>query len=1325
MDAGAGRVRVAELSALDEDAGDRHVFRVSDTAILEVIDAALYLKQGAALDYETAPSHRFTVTATDSGGLRFTGPEQTLTVADANAAPTGVGVDWVVPAADGVIAEDVDAGAGRVRVAELSALDEDAGDRHVFRVSDTAILEVIDDALYLKQGAALDYETAASHRFTVTATDSGGLRFTGPEQTLTVADANEAPTGVGVDWVVPAADGVIAEDVDAGAGRVRVAELSALDEDAGDRHVFRVSDTAILEVIDAALYLKQGAALDYETAPSHRFTVTATDSGGLRFTGPEQTLTVADANEAPTGVGVDWVVPAADGVIAEDVDAGAGRVRVAELSALDEDAGDRHVFRVSDTAILEVIDDALYLKQGAALDYETAASHRFTVTATDSGGLRFTGPEQTLTVADANEAPTGVGVDWVVPAADGVIAEDVDAGAGRVRVAELSALDEDAGDRHVFRVSDTAILEVIDDALYLKQGAALDYETAASHRFTVTATDSGGLRFTGPEQTLTVADANEAPTGVGVDWVVPAADGVIAEDVDAGAGRVRVAELSALDEDAGDRHVFRVSDTAILEVIDDALYLKQGAALDYETAASHRFTVTATDSGGLRFTGPEQTLTVADANEAPTGVGVDWVVPAADGVIAEDVDAGAGRVRVAELSALDEDAGDRHVFRVSDTAILEVIDDALYLKQGAALDYETAPSHRFTVTATDSGGLRFTGPEQTLTVIDANEAPAFGQGHYAFELAENRLGPVELGAVRATDPDAGDALTYSIAGGGMGRFAIDAASGAIVYTGLGEDREGPSDRHELRVTATDRGGLSGGAGVTVTVVDETDAVARARLRRVNAAVLPELTRVAVSGAVDAVARRIRDADPRAPAGREENALARYLLDIVQALGAGGPAPDEETMDGTPAPDEGMMAGREAPDERPMDWKRVLADSSFVLTVGDKDREGDADPARSPGGVTLWGEGDWRALSAGGAEAPVEFEGDVMSARLGIDRKWRADLLTGLALSWSRGSFDWVDRGEAGYRVLSGRHESRMTSLYPYVGWWPRERLGLWGTAGHGRGEVWIEDEEAGRQSSDAALSAAAVGGRAVLFSGGEITWGGATSLALKSEAWLARFEVEGNGDRMAALAVNARRLRLGLEGEYACELSSGATLTPSLELGLRHDGGDGETGYGVEVGGELRWSAPRGRLTGAVHSRVLLAHRGDLEEWGVGFQVTLDPGVGGRGLSLRLNPSWGAVGSGLERLWEDGLAAANPRGTRPPSRLDAEIGYGFGAGATRGVLTPYGGLTLSGGGERLHRLGARLEIGPSVNFNLEVRRREGLPDAPADHGVLLQGTANW
>ena len=577
---------------------------------------------------------------------------------------------------------------------------------------------------------------------------------------------------------------------------------------------------------------------------------------------------------------------------------------------------------------------------------------------------------------------------------------------------------------------------------------------------------------------------------------------------------------------------------------------------------------------------------------------------------------------------------------------------------------------------------------------------------------------MELGAVRATDPDAGDTPTYAIAEGGAGLFAIDAASGMIVYTGLGEDREGAFDRYDLRVSATDGGGLSGEAGMTVTVLDEADAVARARLRRVNAAVLPELARVVVSGTVDAVARRIRDADPRrAPAGREENAVARHLLDIVRALKANGEAMDGRTMDrGT------------------MDWKRVLADTSFAFAVGGNDREddgresngpGDEASARSPGGVTLWGEGDWRALSVGGAETPVEFEGDVMSARLGIDRKWRGDLLAGLSLSRSHGSFDWVDRGEPGYRALSGRHESRMTSLHPYVGWWPRENLGLWGTAGHGRGEVWIEDGEAGRQSSDASLNAAALGGRTALFPGGGGPAGGAVSLALKSEAWLARLEVAGNGDRMAALAVDVRRLRLGLEGEYAHRLPSGAELTPSLELGLRHDGGDGETGYGVELGGELRWSAPQRGLSGAVYGRTLLAHRGDLEEWGVGAQVTLDPGAHGRGLSFSLKPSWGAVDSAVQRLWEDGLAAGNPRLAPSPSRLDAEIAYGFGAAAGRGVLTPYGGLARSGGGERSHRLGARLTIGPSVSFDLTINRREGRPGAPVDRAILLQGTAVW
>ena len=55
------------------------------------------------------------------------------------------------------------------------------------------------------------------------------------------------------------------------------------------------------------------------------------------------------------------------------------------------------------------------------------------------------------------------------------------------------------------------------------------------------------------------------------------------------------------------------------------------------------------------------------------------------------------------------------------------------------------------------------------------------------------------------------------------------------------------------------------------------------------------------------------------------------------------------------------------------------------------------------------------------------------------------------------------------------------------------------------------------------------------------------------------------------VTVDVTRLRLSFEASHAHEFASGGTLTPSVELGLRHDGGDGETGTGMELGGRLRY----------------------------------------------------------------------------------------------------------------------------------------------------------
>ena len=713
------------------------------------------------------------------------------------------------------------------------------------------------------------------------------------------------------------------------------------------------------------------------------------------------------------------------------------------------------------------------------------------------------------------------------------------------------------------------------------------------------------------------------------------------------------------------------------------------------------------------------TVTVVDVNEPPVFEQDSYAFE-----LEENRDGREEPVALGTVTATD--AGDTLTYAISggDTDLFTIDAASGMLSYiGPGEDFESEPnSYGLTVTATDGVGLSATAPV-TVEIVDVNEPPVFKRDSYEFELEENRIGPVELDALTAADPDAGDTVAYGISAGGEGLFAIDAASGMLSYTGPGEDYESEPNVYDLTVNATDGEGLSAEAGVTVTVTDEEIATARARLRRVNEAILPELLRTIVSGVVESVVDRVEKARSGMAGGGR-----------VAIAGRSVAAADEEALEALRPWDE-RDRWQETSEAGTMDWKEALRGTSFTLALGggnnDAPGNGEGGSPGGPGAVTVWGGGDWRALSGGSGESPVEWDGDVVGARLGVDARLRDDLLVGLALDWSRGSFDWTDRGEAGYREMEGTHESEMTSLHPYMGWWPNDRTSLWASLGHGRGEVRIEDDEAGRQTADAALSTAGAGGRMPLFSGDDAIPGGTASLALRGEAWVSWFEVEDNGDRMAGLTVDTNRLRLGLEGAYECRLAGGGSLTPSLEAGLRHDGGDGETGLGVELGGGLVWNDPVLGLTVEGRGRALVMHGGDIGEWGAGGSVLLDPGAGGLGLSLELRPSWGdAAEGGVDRLWQDGpdspfqRAAANDDAPAGAGRLEAEIGYGLPAFDGHGVLTPYGGLSLSDGGSRSWRVGGRLAIGPSLTLGLEGERYESANDRP-HHSVMLKATAWW
>ena len=320
-----------------------------------------------------------------------------------------------------------------------------------------------------------------------------------------------------------------------------------------------------------------------------------------------------------------------------------------------------------------------------------------------------------------------------------------------------------------------------------------------------------------------------------------------------------------------------------------------------------------------------------------------------------------------------------------------------------------------------------------------------------------------------------------------------------------------------------------------------------------------------------------------------------------------------------------------------------------------------------------------------------------------------NLVTGLALSRSQARFDYRDLSAA------GQHRTDMTSLSPYARWTLSQGMSLWAMAGLGWGSVEIDDALA-TGSSDAGLTLAALGLDNALLT--RLHGSGETSLRLKAEGALGRLSVDGS-DGMSALAVEVQRLRLALEGSRTWQLQSGGAWTTALEVGLRHDGGDGSTGSGVEVGGGVNYHDARLGLTLALSGRTLVAHGADYDEWGVGGVIRFDPGRQGVGLSASVQPVLGQAQSGVAQLWEQAVSDPSSGLANDAARVEAELGYGLVALGGRGLVRPYTQVSMAGEGSRHYRMGSRLELGDTLRVGVEVGRREA-SGSETDHGVMLR-----
>ena len=428
---------------------------------------------------------------------------------------------------------------------------------------------------------------------------------------------------------------------------------------------------------------------------------------------------------------------------------------------------------------------------------------------------------------------------------------------------------------------------------------------------------------------------------------------------------------------------------------------------------------------------------------------------------------------------------------------------------------------------------------------------------------------------------------------------------------------------------------------------------------------------------------------------------------MMSIGAGAMGAAAGPMGAAAGPDGGLLGGGLS--ALGLGGDRLLTGSSFSLN-----RE-------TQGGVlSVWSRGARSHFS--GREGALSLGGDVRTTMVGADYA-TGPLVAGLSLSHSRGLGEYL--GASG-----GQMASSVTGLYPWLGYKATDRITVWGVAGYGAGGMRLTPDGAPALESGLSMAMAAAGTRGELVAGGA----GGFALAVKADAlWVgtAIDGVDGPAGRLAATEAAVTRVRTGLEGSRAYTLAGRLSLTPSVEVGLRHDGGDAETGAGLDLGTGLVVSDAGTGLAVEVRVRTLLVHQAEgFAERGVALSLSYTPTPSSPlGVTARVAPSWGGQAtSGAEALWgRETMAGLAPGAVAAGTRLEGEVGYGLPVGR-RFVGTPTLGVRTSATG-RDYRLGYRLGMLDRESLNVELgveaqRRTRALPGGTST-GALGRATVRW
>ncbi len=364
---------------------------------------------------------------------------------------------------------------------------------------------------------------------------------------------------------------------------------------------------------------------------------------------------------------------------------------------------------------------------------------------------------------------------------------------------------------------------------------------------------------------------------------------------------------------------------------------------------------------------------------------------------------------------------------------------------------------------------------------------------------------------------------------------------------------------------------------------------------------------------------------------------------------------------------------------------------------------------------LWGQGAFSSFS--GQEDELSLDGDVTTLLVGADwstARWQAG--AALSCSWGNGSYD-------GNNDADGEISSTLTGLFSYGRYALTPRLDLWATAGYGWGDLSLNPDDGEEEyEPDTIMVMVALGMDGLLLDGGS------EGISLNATADLLSLnatseDVEGLESSEGSLS----RLRLGLEATRPFPLANGSSLLPSMEVGIRQDGGDAETGFGMDLGAGIAWKDPERGISGELKGRTLLSHaEEEFQDQGLALSFSWDPSPSNRGPSLSVSHAMGATATAdMDALFHPAAFEQIDGATSNGQQFAAELAYGFPVHNDRLTLTPAVAMAFTPTSRNYGLLWSlapyteQLETDP-WQFSIEAERQEqNTATSPVEHSLEL------